>query len=174
MVSAMSRCHSCQVSMGTISAYSSSGFGLIPNFTLLLFQGEVKLREAKLWRKTEPFPIASILYIHTSALWITTPCSYKSIRNVNLKVFRNELNYKELAEACTAFSFHSGSVKIWHLPAHYVMVLRGDPYLSASSQVKTTRNTAYKRKCSFGAGQDTGILRALFRIFFLSYLTPFG
>ena len=48
MTSAMSRCHSCQVSMGITSAYSRDGFGLIPNFTLPLFQGQVKLREAKL------------------------------------------------------------------------------------------------------------------------------
>lgn len=34
--------------MGTIPAYSRGGFGLIPNFTLALFHGEVKLRESKL------------------------------------------------------------------------------------------------------------------------------
>lgn len=47
-ISDMSRCCSCQVSVGIISAYSRSGFGLVPNITFPLFQGEVKLRQAKL------------------------------------------------------------------------------------------------------------------------------
>lgn len=47
-MSAMSRCRSCQVSMGTISTYSRGGFDLIPDFSLPLFQGKVELREAKL------------------------------------------------------------------------------------------------------------------------------
>jgi len=71
-----------------------------------------------------------------------------------------------LAEACTVSSFHSESVKILHLPVHRVVVLSGDPNLSAGSQVITARNTACARKCSLGAGRDAGILRALFQIFF--------
>jgi len=40
----MNRCRSCLVSMGTIPAYSKSGFSLI----LTVFQGELRLREVKL------------------------------------------------------------------------------------------------------------------------------
>lgn len=48
IISDINRCCSCQLSVGIFSVYFRSGFGLISNLTCPVFQGEVKLREAKL------------------------------------------------------------------------------------------------------------------------------
>lgn len=48
IISDMSRCCSCQVSVGITSVYSRTGFGLIPNLIFLIFLEQMKLREAKL------------------------------------------------------------------------------------------------------------------------------